>query len=165
MDAPYAGYELGRLYDEMFTHEGQARSPYAALDTRLSTLSLEDLNRRQQACEQSFLYQGITFTVYNEDRATERIILTDLLPRIVTAKEWERVERGLTQRFLALNLFLRDIYGDGRVLKDRVVPRSSIYGSKHYRRAMRGMPVPHGAYVNICGSDLVRNEAGDFAVL
>src|SRR5580765_3340145 len=123
------------------------------------------MKRRQQTCEQSFLHQGITFTVYNDNRATERIIPTDLLPRIVTAKEWDRIERGLTQRIHALNLFLRDIYTDGRVLKDGVVPRPMIYGSKHYRREMRGLPVPHGAYVNICGSDLIRNEDGRFVVL
>ena len=127
MDAPYANYNLGKPYDEMFTRDGKARPPYAALDSRLSTLQLEELNRRQQACEQSFLHQGITFTVYNDNKATERIIPTDLLPRIVTAKEWDRIERGLTQRILALNLFLRDIYNDGRVLKDGVVPRSMIY--------------------------------------
>ena len=91
VDAPYAAYELGKPYDEMFTPDGKARIPYAALDSRLSILSLEELNRRQQACEQSFLHQGITFTVYNDNRATERIIPTDLLPRIVTAKEWDRI--------------------------------------------------------------------------
>ena len=165
VDAPYVNYELGKPYDEMFSRDGKARLPYAAMDQRLSTLPLEELNRRQQACEQSFLHQGITFTVYNDNRATERIIPTDLLPRIVTAKEWDRIERGLTQRIHALNLFLRDIYTDGRVLKDGVLPRGMIYGSKHYRREMRGLPVPHGAYVNICGSDLIRNEAGDFVVL
>ena len=165
IDAPYANYELGKPYDEMFSRDGKARLPYAVMDSRISTLPLEELNRRQQACEQSFLHQGITFTVYNDNKATERIIPTDLLPRIVTANEWDRIERGLTQRIHALNLFLRDIYNDGRVLKDGVVPRSMIYGSKHYRREMRGLPVPHGAYVNICGSDLIRNEAGDFVVL
>ncbi len=164
-DAPYADYELGRPYDEMFTPDGTARATYAAMDARLSTLPLEELNRRQQACELSFLHQGITFTVYNDNKATERIIPTDLIPRIITGAEWARLEAGLTQRIQALNLFLRDIYNDGRVLKDGVVPRSMIYGSKHYRREMRGLPVPHGAYVNICGSDLIRNEAGDFVVL
>src|SRR3984885_11377057 len=127
-DAPYAKYELARAYDEMFASDGNVRAPYVALDSRLSTLPLEELSRRQQACEQSFLHQGITFTVYSDNRATERIIPTDLLPRIVTAAEWERLERGLTQRILALNLFLRDIYSDGRVLKDGVIPRSMIYG-------------------------------------
>ena len=164
-DAPYARYQLGAAYDEMFAPDGRPRAPYIALDSRLTSLALEELVRRQQACEQSFLHQGITFTVYNDNQATERIIPTDLLPRIVTAAEWDRIERGLTQRIQALNLFLRDIYGDGRVLKDGVVPREMIHGSKHYRREMRGLPVPHGAYVNICGSDLVRNEAGAFVVL
>ena len=138
VDAPYAQYQLGAPYDEMFTPDGTPRPPYVALDSRLSTLPLEELNRRQQACEQSFLHQGITFTVYNDNQATERIIPTDLLPRIITAPEWSRMEAGLTQRIVALNMFLKDIYSDGRVLKDGVVPREMIYGSKHYRREMRG---------------------------
>ena len=164
-DAPYSQYELARAYDEMFAPDGAVRPPYAVLDSRLSTLPLEELSRRQQACEQSFLHQGITFTVYNDNRATERIIPTDLLPRIITHAEWARLEAGLTQRIVALNMFLRDIYSDGRVLKDGVVPRAMIFGSKHYRREMRGLPVPHGAYVNICGSDLIRDESGEFVVL
>ncbi len=125
-DAPYKAYQLGAAYDEMFAPDGTVRGPYASLNSRISTLPLDELNRRQQACEQSFLHQGITFTVYNDNRATERIIPTDLLPRIVTAAEWERIERGLTQRIMALNLFLREIYSDGRVLKDGVVPRAMI---------------------------------------
>jgi uncharacterized circularly permuted ATP-grasp superfamily protein len=164
-DAPYETYTLGKPYDEMFTPEGMARAHYTALDGRLSTLPPDELTRRQQACELSFLHQGITFTVYSDNQATERIIPTDLLPRIVTAQQWARIEKGLKQRIQVLNLFLRDIYGDARVLRDGIVPRSMIYGSKHYRREMRGLPVPHGAYVNVCGSDLVRNEAGDFVVL
>ncbi|MGD0867586.1 MAG: circularly permuted type 2 ATP-grasp protein [Rhizomicrobium sp.] len=149
----------------MFSPDGDVREHCAALHGRLATLPPEELIRRQQACEQSFLQQGITFTVYSDKQATERIIPTDLLPRLVTADEWERIDRGLTQRIRALNMFLRDIYSDGRVLKDGVVPRPMIYGSKHYRREMRGLPVPHGAYVNVCGTDLVRREDGAFVVL
>ena len=162
---PYARYPLGAPYDEMFARDGAVREHYAALDARLTQLPPEELQRRQQACELSFLHQGITFTVYSDNQSTERIIPTDLLPRIVTAAEWARIEAGLKQRIQTLNLFLRDIYGDGRVLRDGIVPRSMIYGSKHYRREMRELSVPHGAYVNVCGSDLVRNEAGDFVVL
>jgi uncharacterized circularly permuted ATP-grasp superfamily protein len=165
VDAPYANYALGAAYDEMFDEAGEPRAHYAALGIRLTSLTAEELNRRQQACELSFLHQGITFTVYSDKQATERIIPTDLLPRIVTAAEWARIERGLTQRIVALNLFLADIYGDGRVLKDGVIPRKMIFGSKHYRREMRGLAMPHGAYVNVCGSDLIRREDGSFAVL
>jgi uncharacterized circularly permuted ATP-grasp superfamily protein len=163
--APFGNYVLGPAYDEMFTPDGGLRPNYAALGERLASLPADELNRRQQACEQSFLYQGITFTVYSDSKATERIIPTDLLPRIVTAAEWARVEAGLKQRIAALNLFLRDIYSDGRVLKDGIVPRKMILGSKHYRREMRGVPVPHGAYVNVCGTDLVRRADGTFVVL
>ncbi|MGH6869913.1 MAG: circularly permuted type 2 ATP-grasp protein [Rhizomicrobium sp.] len=149
----------------MFAADGTVRPHYALLDQRLRTLAPDELVRRQQACEQSFLRQGITFTVYSDAQATERIIPTDLLPRIVTAAEWARVEKGLKQRIAALNLFLRDIYAEGRVLADGIVPRKMILGSKHYRREMRGLAVPHGAYVNVCGTDLVRNESGAFVVL
>ena len=164
-DAPYANYSFGAAYDEMFARNGDVREQCMSLHGRLATLPPEELSRRQQACEQSFLQQGITFTVYTDKQATERIIPTDLLPRIVTAAEWDKVERGLTQRIRALNLFLRDIYTESRVLKDGVVPRQMNYGSKHYRREMRGIPVPHGAYVNVCGTDLVRREDGAFVVL
>jgi uncharacterized circularly permuted ATP-grasp superfamily protein len=162
---PYRNYALGAPYDEMFTRDGQVRSHCAALHARITMLPPEELIRRQQACELSFLHQGITFTVYSDAQATERIIPTDLLPRIVTHDEWERIERGLTQRIRALNLFLEDIYGEARVLKDRILPRAMIFGSKHYRREMRGLAVPHGAYVNVCGTDLIRREDGAFVVL
>ena len=103
-DAPYRQYVLGAAYDEMFTHGGSVRPHYAALNSRLLSLPPEELSRRQQACEQSFLQQGITFTVYSDSQATERIIPTDLLPRIVTGEEWARVDAGLKQRVTALNL-------------------------------------------------------------
>jgi uncharacterized circularly permuted ATP-grasp superfamily protein len=162
---PYTNYDLGLAYDEMFARDGSIRPPYRALDGRLRTLPAGELARRQSACEQSFLHQGITFTVYSDAQATERIIPTDLLPRIIAADEWERVERGLKQRIAALNMFLRDIYTDGLVLKDGIVPRAMVLGSKHYRREMRGVAVPHGSYVNVCGTDLVRREDGAFVVL
>jgi uncharacterized circularly permuted ATP-grasp superfamily protein len=163
---PFAKYLLGSAYDEMFAADGAPRSHYRVLHQMLATLPAEELYRRQQACELSFLHQGITFTVYSDkQQATERIIPTDLIPRIITANEWSHIEAGLKQRIVALNLFLKDIYNEGRVLKDGVVPRSMIYGSKHYRREMRGLAVPHDAYVNICGTDLIRCENGRFAVL
>jgi uncharacterized circularly permuted ATP-grasp superfamily protein len=156
---------LGAAYDEMFASNGLVREPFLELHAGIEGLSAEELRRRQQACELSFLHQGITFTVYGDDQRTERIIPTDLLPRIIAHSEWKRIEAGLKQRVRALNFFLHDIYGDGRVLKDGLIPRALIHGSKHYRREMRGVPAPHGAYVNVCGTDLVRREDGVFVVL
>ena len=115
---------------------------------------------RQQSCEQSFLHQGITFTVYGHEASTEKIIPTDLLPRIIPGAEWDKLERGLRQRIAALNLFLKDVYNDGRILNDGVVPRDLVYGSKHYLRQMRGVQVPLDSYVNVCGTDIIRREDG-----
>ena len=120
------------------TPDGGVRPNYAALHARLSTLSRrEDLAERQRTLEQSFLLQGITFTVYGAENTTERIIPTDLFPRIIPAEEWARIEAGLTQRLTALNIFLADIYGDQKILQDGVVPRELVLGAPSYRREMQ----------------------------
>ncbi|MBK9125861.1 MAG: circularly permuted type 2 ATP-grasp protein [Chloroflexi bacterium] len=152
-------------YDETFESDGSPRAPYRALVEKLSELSAEELAFRQRAADLTFLNQGITFTVYGDTQGTERTFPFDLLPRILSGKEWAHIEAGLTQRLTALNLFLHDIYHDGKIFKDKVVPYPLIASSKHYRREMRGVAVPHGAYVNICGTDLVRLPGGEFAVL
>jgi uncharacterized circularly permuted ATP-grasp superfamily protein len=163
---PSAGfYSPGRSYDEMFAADGAVRTHYGALQTRMSTLSPTELANRQRTLEQSFLLQGITFTVYGAEATTERIIPTDLFPRIIPAAEWAKIEAGLTQRLKALNLFLADIYGDQKILADGVVPRELILDAPSYRREMRGLYVPHNTYVNVSGADLIRDEAGEFAVL
>src|SRR3984957_15466369 len=160
-----AFYQPGRSYDEMLTQDGAVRGHYAALQSRMSTLTGAELADRQRTLEQSFLLQGITFTVYGADSATERIIPTDLFPRIIPAAEWRQIETGLTQRLTALNLFLADIYGDQKILADGVVPRELVLGAPSYRREMRGLYVPHNSYVNVSGADLIRCEDGAFAVL
>jgi uncharacterized circularly permuted ATP-grasp superfamily protein len=160
-----AFYQPGRSYDEMLTRDGDVRSHYATLQSRMSSLTGAELADRQRTLERSFLLQGITFTVYGADSATERIIPTDLFPRVIPAAEWKQIETGLTQRLTALNLFLADIYGDQKILADGVVPRELILGAPSYRREMRGLYVPHNSYVNVSGADLIRCEDGSFAVL
>jgi uncharacterized circularly permuted ATP-grasp superfamily protein len=149
----------------MFTPDGVPRPPYASLYKRLLELTPAELETRQQTADLSFLHQGITFTVYSDARGTERIFPYDLLPRIITAAEWETVERGLVQRITALNLFLHDIYHKGQILADKVVPVELVISSKHYRRQMRNLDVPHGVYVAVTGTDLIRLPDGRFAVL
>lgn len=165
MPPPFSNYYLDVAYDEMFDADGHPRPAYQELYHRMLEMPSESLLQRQQAANMSFLNQGITFTVYNSGEGTERIWPYDLLPRIVTSKEWDTIERGLTQRITALNLFLQDIYHDGHILADKVVPRSLIYSCRHYRHEMRGLHVPHGTYIAIVGSDLVRLPDGTFAVL
>ena len=149
----------------MFAADGSVRPHYLALHGRVATLTPAELAERQRTLEQSFLLQGITFTVYGAENTTERIIPTDLLPRIIPANEWTRIETGLIQRVRALNSFLADIYGDQKILADGVVPRDLVLGAPSYRREMRGLYVPHNSYVNVCGSDLIRDDKGEFAVL
>ena len=163
--APFHNYEFDRAYDEMFEAPGVPRRHYQALYRTLLGLPPEELRRSQQAADLSFLHQGITFTVYGNDEGTERIFPNDLLPRIIPGAEWKKIEQGLTQRITALNLFLNDIYHEGRILSDGVVPRELVYSCRHFRREMRGLSVPRNIYVSICGTDLVRLPDGSFAVL
>ncbi len=162
---PFSQYHLNVAYDEMFSRGGTARPAYEELYQRLLELSMDTLQQRQQAADVAFLNQGITFTVYGGDEGTERIWPYDLLPRIITSSEWETIERGLTQRITALNSFLKDIYHEGRILSEGVVPRALVYSCRHYRREMQGLQVPHDTYISIVGSDLVRLPDGTFAVL
>jgi uncharacterized circularly permuted ATP-grasp superfamily protein len=113
----------------------------------------------------SFRNQGITFTVYGDARGVEKTFPFDLVPRIIPADEWETIERGLVQRITALNLFCQDIYHDQRILKEGIMPPELVYGAKMFRREMLGVDVPRDVYIHICGTDLIRDRAGNYMVL
>jgi uncharacterized circularly permuted ATP-grasp superfamily protein len=149
----------------MVDRDGAVRPHYRHLYDALGALSPDELRRRQQVADLSFLHQGITFTVYGREEGTEKIFPNDLLPRILTRDEWARIERGLEQRITALNLFLKDVYHEGKILNDGVVPREIIYSCKHFRRQMRGFHVRKDAYVTVAGTDLIRMPSGEFVVL
>src|SRR5712664_1321520 len=158
-------YEFEAAYDEMFKAPGVPREHYEALHKTLLGLPPEELRKRQQAADLTFLHEGITFTVYGSKEGMEKIFPNDMVPRIIPSGEWTKIEKGLTQRLTALNMFLRDIYHEGRILSEGLVPRELVYSCKHFRREMRGLQVPRGIYVSICGTDLVRVPDGSFAVL
>jgi uncharacterized circularly permuted ATP-grasp superfamily protein len=162
---PYQGYALGAAYDEMFDRSGAVRPHYAGLNGRVLNAAPGVLEGLQASIESTFMTQGVTFTVYGHEDATEKIIPTDVLPRIVPAQEWDVLERGFKQRLEALNLFLADMYGPQHLIRDGLVPRELILGSPNFRREMIGLEVPHGAYVNICGTDVIRQEDGQHVVL
>lgn len=163
--APFTEYELESAYDEMFRAPGRPRSHYRQLYSRLLNQPSEELRRSKQEADQSFFNQGITFTVYGRSEGTERIFPHDLLPRIIPSAEWDVIERGLKQRIIALNLFLKDVYHERRIVKDGVIPGEVIYTCRHFRRQMRGIRVSHDVYVSICGTDLIRTPDGRFVVL
>ena len=149
----------------MFDECDAPRAHYGLMHRKIEELGPVALAERQKTLERSFLLQGITFTVYGGESATERIIPTDLFPRIIPADEWAKIEAGLIQRLQALNLFLADIYGPQRILRDGVIPRDLVLGAPSYRREMQHLFVAHQAYVNVCGSDLIRGPTGEFFVL
>ncbi len=161
----FAGYAFGQAYDEMFAGAGRHRPHYAGIHERLCALPMELWRERQRAADLAFVTQGITFTVYGQAEGVERIFPFDLLPRLVTAAEWATIERGLVQRIAALNLFLRDVYHDGRILQAGLVPRTLIRQCRHFRREMVGVQVPYGCYLTVVGTDLVRGPDGRFLVL
>src|SRR5260370_17381946 len=140
---PFTHYTLDAAFDEMLGAYGRPRPHYQELYHRLLEMPAETLYQRQQAANAAFLNQGITFTVYGDDEGTERIWPYDLLPRIITGAEWETIERGLTQPITALNLFLNDLYHDGRILSDRVVPRCLVYSFIPSPPAIPTVPLPH----------------------
>ena len=158
-------YDPGTTYDEMFQADGSVRPHYSALADVFDNLGLDELKVRRQAADLSFLHQGVTFTVYGHEDATEKVFPYDIVPRILTSGEWQPIEEGLKQRITALNLFLEDIYHQARILKDKVLPPWLLYSCRHYRREMQGVRVPKGIYVSIVGTDLIRAEDGMFYVL
>ncbi len=162
---PFDAYALSTAYDEMFNLPNISRAQYAILHDRLRELPLETLERRQLAADRTFMHQGITFTVYSDNRGTERIFPYDLLPRILTGAEWNIIEKGLTQRITAINLFLHDIYHDQHILNDKIVPRDLVQSCKHFRTEMQGVTIPRQIYTSVVGTDLIRLPNGSFAVL
>jgi len=161
----FEDYEVGDFCDEMFASQGQPRPHYELLLERLNAMEPGEFQRKRLLAEQSYLNQGITFTVYKGDEGTERIFPFDLIPRIVPAEEWEHIERGLVQRLTALNLFLHDIYHDQRILKEGIIPADIVTSAKHFRPEFMGFNVPRDIYIHICGTDLIRGRDGSYMVL
>ncbi|MEY8768297.1 circularly permuted type 2 ATP-grasp protein [Francisella philomiragia] len=157
--APYSG-----VYDEIFSDEGRVRDDVSQAIKTIDELSVESLYEKQKFVDASFLKNGITFTVYSDSQGTEKIFPFDLIPRIISEKEWQELEKGLKQRLKALNAFLNDIYDEQKILKDGVIPRELVESSEEYLPEMRGVKPPHGVYCHIAGLDLIKDESG-FMVL
>ena len=161
----FDGYQLDApVYDEMFLPDGVPREHSQELYEALRLLTAEELSSIQERVTRSFSTEGITFTVYGDEEADERIIPVDCLPRVLSGAEWLHLETGLTQRLKAINLFLSDVYGEGRIIEDGVIPVDVVRDCPQYRVEMRGFSPPHGTWVAICGTDLVRTNDG-FRVL
>jgi uncharacterized circularly permuted ATP-grasp superfamily protein len=153
-------------YDEAFARSGELRAGVRRVLSRLDEIGAGEFLRRRARADDAFLRHGVTFTLYSEgDDGQERIFPFDLIPRIVSARDWVEMERGLQQRIRALQHFLDDVYGDERILKEGVVPRDLVLGSKGYLTEVRGIRPPRGVRIHIAGIDVIRDGEGRFRVL
>jgi len=163
--AVFGGYDPATFFDEMVTAGGEIRPHYSKFGELFQSITAEEFHLKRQSVDLAFMRQGVTFNVYGDSAGTEKIFPFDLLPRIIPAKEWEMLERGLAQRITALNLFLHDLYHEQKILKDGVIPAHYVLTGKHFRREFVNFNVPKDIYIHICGTDLIRDEKGNYLVL
>jgi uncharacterized circularly permuted ATP-grasp superfamily protein len=152
-------------FDETFEASGDVRPHYRTALEILRGFSPEEVERRERLQKLSLLNQGITFTVYGEKDGIERIFPFDFVPRIIPAAEWRRIEAGLVQRITTLGLFLLDVYGEQKCLRDGVLPAELVYSRKEYKRELRGVIPPRKIFTHIVGTDIIRDDAGRYLVL
>jgi len=164
-DDVFGGYNaLGpysKAFDEMFDQRGNVRGPYKGIHTELAPSDVSELEARADALGRAFIDQGITFSLSGQ----ERPFPLDLVPRVISAAEWTRLERGIRQRVKALEMYLHDIYGEQEILRDGVIPRRLVTSCEHFHREAVGIVPPNGVRIHVAGIDLVRDGRGSFRVL
>ncbi|MDB6054252.1 MAG: hypothetical protein JWN25_1775 [Verrucomicrobiales bacterium] len=158
-------YDTQGFFDEIFCEKGKPRAAARHLVKNIEALQETDLVNRQLAADRALVQMGITFNVYGASAGVEKTLPFDLVPRIVPASEWERIERGLKQRIQALNLFIDDLYHHQQVLRDKIIPRELIESSKGFHKQCMGVNPPQGIWCHITGTDLVRHNDGNLYVL
>jgi uncharacterized circularly permuted ATP-grasp superfamily protein len=161
----FDGYNAANGYveafDEMFDGQGNVRGPYKGIYAELAPSDASELEARAEALGRAFSDQGITFSLSGQ----ERPFPLDLVPRVISAAEWTRLERGITQRVKALECYLDDIYGEQEILQDGVIPRRLVTSCEHFHRQAVGIDPPNGVRIHVAGIDLIRDERGNFRVL
>ena len=161
----FRSYITEKFYDEMIGSDGKARPHYQHFLQHFGSVTPEEFEAKRRAVDLAFLRQGVTFNVYGDSQGTERVFPFDLVPRIIPADEWERLEAGLVQRITALNLFLHDIYHQQNIIKDGTIPAHYVMSAKHFRREFVNCNVPKDIYIHICGTDIIRDDKGQYLVL
>ena len=162
---PLADYNRNGFFCEMFGGADRDAGFTLPIRERLGRLGFEELEDRARDAELELYNFGITFTVYTQKDAIDRILPFDVIPRVISAEDWQTIESGVTQRVQAMNLFIQDVYHDQKILKDGIVPAELVLENENFRPEIQGFSVPHGTYIHICGTDLVRGGDGVFYVL
>ncbi len=161
----FSSYDIGDFYDEMFEAPEKPRPGAMLLADKIRSLPKGEIQHRQAVAEKALFDMGITFSVYGHQDGSEKIWPFDIIPRIVEAKEWSIIEKGLIQRITALNLFIHDVYNEQRIIRDKIIPADLIESAEGYLKPCIGLNPPKNIWCHITGTDLVRNEQGRFLVL
>ncbi|MCH8497222.1 MAG: circularly permuted type 2 ATP-grasp protein [Marinobacter sp.] len=161
----WKSYDPAPFYDELIAAKNKPRPCARTLTSYLAALDSDEIQTRQQAAELAILEMGISFTIYSEGENIDRAWPFDIIPRVIPRSEWQQVEKGLTQRLTALNLFINDIYNDQHIVRDKIIPKYVFANSKNFREQCQGFTPPLGVWAHICGSDLVRDKDGTLYVL
>jgi uncharacterized circularly permuted ATP-grasp superfamily protein len=164
-EALFKNYNSHNFFDETFDSGHQVRPQYQQILEMFESYGETEFQRRRALVDLMFRNQGITFTVYGDDKGTERAFPFDPVPRVISSEEWAHLERGLRQRVKALNLFLKDIYSGQEILKDEIIPSSLVLSNPNFRRQVHGVRLPHDVYTHIVGCDLIRDDEGTYRVL
>lgn len=157
----FANQYVSSTYDEMFDNNGAVRDAYKKIHDVFTDLEMSEFESRGALRDQAFVDQGITFSLSGKERPWPM----DLVPRIITANEWAKIEKGIIQRVKAMELFLEDIYTQGNIIEDGIVPKHVIVSSSHFHRQVHGFSTPNGVRIHVAGIDLVRDQNGEFLVL
>lgn len=165
MAIDWKAYPGDKFYDELMNRSSNPRKPAKKLVSLMRSLSEEDIASRKQSAESTIKEMGVSFTVYTEGGNIDRAWPFDIIPRVISSKQWEVAEAGLKQRLQALNMFIDDLYHDQKIIKDGIIPEFILKQSKNYRKECEGMNPAHGVWAHICGTDLVRADDGEFYVL
>ncbi|MGP1253547.1 MAG: circularly permuted type 2 ATP-grasp protein [Kiloniellales bacterium] len=164
-DGTLSGYDPDGYYCEVFGLPERPLGETERTRRRLDRIPLDQLRTRAADAERELYNFGITFTVYTQKDAVDRILPFDVIPRVISASDWKTIETGVKQRVATINAFLGDIYGQGKAIKDGIIPGELVYENPNYRPEMEGFRPPLGTYAHIDGTDIVRDHLGDFRVL
>ena len=158
-------YNPGKFFDELISSPGYARKPARRLASYLKSLTHDELQQKKTAAELAIKTMGISFTVYSDAGNIDREWPMDIIPRLISANEWDSTSKGLEQRLKALNCFIHDLYNDQKILKDKVVPKELILNSANFREQCVGIKPKYNVWAHICGTDLIKDADGQFYVL
>lgn len=165
MNSKFSKFRNLPFYDELVNSEGKPRKGNELIHSFIEKEDFSTLHHFKEMAEASMLNMGITFNVYSDEGGTERILPFDIIPRTINKTDWDFLEKGLQQRIRALNFFLQDIYNEQKIIKDGIIPRDVIETSKGFLPQCMGITPRKGIWIHITGTDIIRDEKGEFRVL